>query len=92
MKGIAIVSAGGIRGSRDGDALVGWDRRAGELADEPAVGEMVVEDDRVAPASGLADAAEAGPDRADGSWPKDRRTGCLVKDLIAFVHNLNVLS
>ena len=89
-KVIAIVSAGGIRGRRDGDALVGWGR-TGELADEPAVGDMVVEHDRVAAATG-ADAAEAGPDRVDGNWPKDRCTGCLVKDLIAFVHNLNVLS
>ena len=48
VKAIAIVSAGGIRGSRDGDALVGWDPRTGELADEPAVGDMVVEHDGVA--------------------------------------------
>jgi hypothetical protein len=92
VKGIAIVSAGGIRGGGDGDALVGWGPRTGELADKPAVGDMVVEHDGVAIAISLADTAEAGPDRGDGSRPKDRRTGCLVKDLIAFVHNLNVLS
>ena len=67
VKAIAIVSAGRIRRSRDSDALVG--RAApGELADEPAVGNMVVEDNRVAVATGLANTAEAGPDRADGSW------------------------
>jgi hypothetical protein len=91
VEGIAIVGAGSIRGSGDGDALVGGDRRACELADEPAVGNTVIESDRVATAIVLADTAKAGPDRADGSWPKDRRTRCLVKDLIAFVHNLNVL-
>jgi len=91
VKGITIVSAGGIRGSRDGDALVGRNRCAGELADEPAVGDMVVEDDGVAVAIALADAAEAGPDRGDGSWPQDRCTGCFVKDLITFVHHLDVL-
>ena len=52
VKGIAIVSAGGIGGSRDSDALVGrW--TSGELADEPAVGDMVVEYDRVAMAIAL---------------------------------------
>src|SRR5437762_1352387 len=91
VKTIAIVRAGGIRGSRDGDALISRDRHPGELADEPAVGKMVVEHDRIATAIALADAAEAGPDRADGSWSKDRCTGGLIKDLIAFVHNLNVL-
>ena len=49
MKAITIVGAGRIRGSRDGDAFVGWKSfRTRELADEPAVGDMVVEDDRVA--------------------------------------------
>ena len=67
-------------------------RRAGELADQPAVGDMVVEDDGIARAITLADTAEAGPDRGDGRWPKNRCTRRLVKDLIAFVHHLNVLS
>ena len=39
------------------------DAGAGELADQPAVGELVVEHDRVAVAVGLADAAEAGSRR-----------------------------
>jgi hypothetical protein len=69
VKGIAIVSAGGIAGGRDSYAFIGR-RSSGELADEPAVGDMVVQDDGVATASG-ADAAETGPDRVDGSWPKD---------------------
>ena len=90
MKAIAIVSAGGIAGGRDSYAFIG-NATAGELADEPAVGDMVVEHDGVATAAG-ANAAEAGPDRVDGRWPHDRCTRRLVKDLIAFVHNLNVLS
>ena len=52
---------------------------------------MVIEDDRVAMAITLADTAEACPDRGDSSWPQDRSTGRFVKDLIAFVHYLNVL-
>ena len=67
-------------------------RRAGELGDDPAVGEMIVKDDWVASAIGLADAAEASPERSDPNWSQDRCAGCLVKDLIAFVHHLNVLS
>src|SRR5438128_9672810 len=90
-KGIAKVTAGSIRRSRDCDTLGGWGR-TGELGDDPAVGEMVVEYDRVATAISLADTAEAGPDRGDPNWSQDRCTRRLVKDLIAFVHDLNVLS
>src|SRR6266446_4976312 len=53
---------------------------------------MVVENDGIALTTTLAEAAEAGPDRGDSKWPQDRRTGHLIKDLIAFVHTLNVLS
>ena len=63
VKGIAIVTAGGIAGRGDSDAFIG-NVSAGELADEPAVGKVVVENDRVALASRLADAAKAGPDRS----------------------------
>src|SRR5471030_1631184 len=93
VKAIAIVGAGGIRGSRDGYALVGWDSpRAGELADEPALGEMVIEHDRIAEGTGRADTAKGCPDRGDASWPVDRCPRCLVKDLIADVVIFNVLS
>src|SRR5438105_6310342 len=90
MKGIAIVSAGGIRGSRDGNALFGRDSRTGELADEPAIGDMVVEDDGITLATTRAETAEPGPDRSDRKWSQNRCAGHLIKYLIAFVHNLNV--
>ena len=49
VKAIAIVSAGGTRGRGDGDAFVGRDpRRAGKLADKPAIGDLIVKDDRIA--------------------------------------------
>ena len=95
VKAVTIVSAGGIRGRRDGDALVG-DRRAargaGKLGDDPPVRDVIIEDDRVAKAAVLAGAAEAGPDRGDSQGSQDRRPGCLIKDLVAFVHHLDVLS
>src|SRR5476651_1649932 len=53
---------------------------------------MIVEDHGIAMATALADAAEARPNRGDGGWSKDRCTRCLIKDLIAFVHDLHVLS
>lgn len=90
MKPIAIVSAGGIRGCRDSNTLIGW-RRTGELAYEPPVGGLVVNDNRVATAIGFADPAKAGPNGANCSRPKDRRPGGLIKDLIAIVHHLHVL-
>src|SRR5438046_2725011 len=92
MKAIAIVGASGVRGRRDGNALVGRDRGAGELADQPAISYFVVEHNRIAVAITLADTAEARPDRADGCWPEDRGPRGLIKDLITFVHDLNVLS
>ena len=63
MKAVAIVGAGGVARGGDGDALVRRDRRARELADEPAVGELVIEHDRVALPVVCANAAKAGPDR-----------------------------
>ena len=65
MEAVAVVAAGRIAGGRDRDALVGRDARAGELADDPAVGDLVIEHHRVAGAAVLADAAKAAPQRAD---------------------------
>ena len=91
MKGITIVGPGSIRAGRDGDALVRWNGRPGELANQPAIGDVIVKDDGIAVAIALADATKAGPDRGDGRWPQNRCTRRLIKDLIAFVHHLNVL-
>src|SRR5205085_7045815 len=91
MKAITIVSAGGIAGGRDSYALIG-NASTGELADHPAIGNMVVEDYRIAVATTQADAGEASPNRTDRSWRQDRGSRCLVKDLIAHVVIFNVLS
>src|SRR5436190_10002156 len=53
---------------------------------------MVVEDYRVATATSLAGAAEAGPKRGDPKRSQNRGAGCFIKNLISFVHHLNVLS
>ena len=59
--------------------------------DHPAVGELVVEDDRVTRAARLADAAEPRPERRDPLRPEQRRAGRLVEDLEAGVDELDVL-
>jgi len=95
VKAVAIVGAGGVGGRRDGDALIGdrgAARSARKLGDDPAVRDVIIEHDRVAKAAVLAGAAEAGPDGGDPQRSQDRGPGCLIKDLITFVHHLDVLS
>src|SRR5206468_12100769 len=64
MKAVAVVCAGSISGGGNGNALVGnWAAgRAGELGDDPAIGQVIVEHDRIATAAGLADTTKASPD------------------------------
>jgi hypothetical protein len=71
MEPITIISAGGIRGLRDRHAFIGWNRGAGELADDPTIGNMVVKDDGVTIAIALANAAKSAPDRRDTVRPQD---------------------
>ena len=64
MKIEPVPSAGGVAGLRNGDTLVLGNTgasRCGELADDPAVGELIVDDYRIAVAAILAGAAKAGP-------------------------------
>ena len=91
VKAVAGISAGRVGRGGDGDALVCRNGRPGELADEPAVGELVVEHDRVAVAGRLADAGEAGPERGDSHRPEDGGARRLVEDLEAFIDDLDVL-
>jgi hypothetical protein len=65
--------------------------RACELGNDPAVGELVVQDDRVAFTVVQADAAEAGPQRLDADRPEDGGAGRLVEDLEPCVDDLDVL-
>ena len=56
MKAIAIPSAGGIAGRGDSDALVGdWGAasRARELTDDPAIGQLIIQNNGIAGAAGL---------------------------------------
>ena len=55
------------------------DASAGKLADQPAVGHLIVEHDRVAVAVALADAAEAGPERDDAIGPSSEAPVVLLK-------------
>ncbi|PZR75012.1 MAG: hypothetical protein DLM73_06450 [Chthoniobacterales bacterium] len=93
VKAVTVVSAGGVGRGRDGDALIGDRpaRNAGELADQPAVGQVIVEHDWIAMSAGFTDAAKAGPDRRDALGPQDGSPRVLVENLIAFVDDLNIL-
>jgi hypothetical protein len=64
VKTVAVICAGGIGGGGNGDALVGNRAagRASELADNPAIGQVIVEHDWIATPAGLADTAKASPD------------------------------
>ena len=63
MKAVAIVGAGGIARRGNGHALVRHGRTAaGELGDDPAIGQVIVEHDRVAGAAGLANPAKTSPE------------------------------
>ena len=67
---VAEVAAGGVARGRHRDAVEVGDRgavraRDGELVDDPAIGELVVDDARVAVVVCLAESAEAGEERVD---------------------------
>ncbi len=91
VKAVPVIGACGIRRGGDGDALVRRVPGAGELADEPAVGNLVVEHDRVTLTAGLARFAEPGPDRRDGHGPEHRGARRLVEDLVPLVDDLDIL-
>ena len=78
-----------VAGGGDGDALAKW-RGRGELADEPAVGLRIVEQDRVAVVAAGARAAKALPQRADVGGAVERCPG-LVENLNAGVDDLIIV-
>src|SRR5206468_1603002 len=55
LVGVAIPGPGRVAGGRDSDTLEVRRGEGGELADQPAVGELVVEHHRVAPVFRFAD-------------------------------------
>ena len=94
VKPVARVGAGRVGGGRDSDAFVGDRSTSGrrrKLADEPAIGEMIVEHHGIAGAAGFARAAEASPDAGDGCGRQQGSAGRFVEDLVAFVYDLNKL-
>src|SRR5207245_2313532 len=84
VEAVAVPGAGRVAGRRDGDALVS-DRNVAcgscELRDDPAVRELVVEDNGIAGSTVLTSTPEAAPERHDVDWAEDRGTGRLVEDL-----------
>ena len=65
MEAITIIGAGSVARRGDRDAFVGRDAGAGELADEPTVSDLVVDNDGITEAARLANAAEAGKKSLD---------------------------
>ena len=94
VKAIASIGAGGVRRRGNGDAFVG-DRSAacgaGKLRDQPAVRDVVIENDGIAGSAVLACAAESVPNRRNAIRSQKRTAGGFVKNLKALVHYLNVL-
>src|SRR5205085_3390193 len=97
---VAVVAAGRVGRSGDGDALRGLGERLVilQLAHQPAVGDVVVEYDRVAAirvgsggATVLAQPAEAGPDGVDGRGAELQRAILLAVHRDGDVHHLHVL-
>ena len=65
VKAITIIGAGGIARGGDSHAFIGDRRAAGrgrKLSDDPAIGQLIIEDDGIAGAARLAGAAEAAPE------------------------------
>src|SRR5437868_1813007 len=91
MKAVAVVGAGGIVGGGHGNALIGRHAGTRELADNPAVVELVIEYHRVAITIGLAHPAKTAPNGGDAYRAKHRSACGLVKDLVALIDHLDVL-
>ena len=91
---ITIVGAGRVTRSGNGNTLVRDRRpssRAGELADHPAIGQLIIKHDGITKAAGFAGAAEAAPKRDDTVRAEDGVTGGFVENLVTFVDHLHVL-
>ena len=94
VKAITIIGAGCVARGGDRDAFIGYRRassRGGELSDHPTIGQLIIEDDRITGAAGLAGATEAAPERTDAIRPEDRVASGFVEDLVTFVHHLDIL-
>src|SRR5260370_19356934 len=94
VKAIASIGAGGVCRRGNGDAFVG-DRSAacgaGKLRHQPAVRDVIIEQDWIAGAAVLACAAKSVPNRRNAIRSQKRTAGGFVKNLKTLVHYLNVL-
>ena len=80
LERIAIVGSSCVRGSRDRDALQVRRGGNGELAEDPALSQLVVDHDGVAVIVGLAAAAKSGPDSVSRSRSGNQSACGLVED------------
>ena len=94
MKAIPIIGAGGIARGGNRHAFISDRRasgRAGELADHPAIGQLIIKHDRIAKAASLAGTAEPAPKRDDAIRAEDGVTSGFVENLVTFINHLYVL-
>ena len=64
VKAITIIGAGCVTRGGNCDAFIGYRRasgRGGELSDDPTIGQLIIENDRITGAARLAGATEAAP-------------------------------
>ena len=87
---VSVVRAGRVTAGRDGHAHHVRQRGDRELSHEPAVGDLVIEDRRVAVVVGLAATSESAPDGFDRNRSIDRRTA-LIEDREIGVDDLEVV-
>ena len=91
LERVAIKGSSSVGSCRDRDALQVRRGGDGELAEDPALRDFVVEDDRIAVIIGLASTAKAGPERIAGGWPSDFGASRLIEDGERSVDPLHVL-
>ena len=99
-KRVASIRPGGIGGGGDRHALIEISLRVvlvvgSKLREQPAIGQLVIEHNRVAGILSLTLSAEACPDRIAGDRAKNRCRcfGCAVQGphLVAHIDHLHVL-
>src|SRR5688572_28365087 len=91
MKAVAVPTTSGVARGRDCYAFIGGNADAGELANDPAVGELIVKHHRISGSCRLARSTEARPNTLNTHRPEYRSARSFVEDLKSFVNHLHVL-
>src|SRR5436309_353120 len=90
-KRVTVVASRGVRCSGYSNTLQKRRLRDGELGKDPAIGNLVILDNRVAVVGRLAWSGKPRPDGIAGGRSRDNRATALGKDRKFLVHPLHVL-